>query len=117
MTDIDSPQITMTICKDATNENKQRYRTILSPFSNSLSQINKIYLHVSLGLLKIKSITKMPVIIISNYENSYQRMLMVRDISFVTIHNYYSSSNNKLVLYLDSIYLYGAHGKEAKFNK
>lgn len=44
-------------------------------------------------------------------------MLMVRDIFFVIIYNYYSSSNNKFVLYLDSIYFYGVYGKEVKFNK
>ena len=72
-------------------KNTQSKRTLLLFFSDSLSQINIIYLHVKISLLKFESIIKMLVIIIVNYDKSYQTMLMVRNVSFVIIHNCYVS--------------------------
>ena len=84
----DLPQITVTICKDIMKKDMQSKRTILFYFSDSISQINIIYLHIKISFLKSESIIKM-LAIISNYEKSYQIMLVVKNVSFVVIHNSY----------------------------
>ena len=66
----------------------QSKRTILFSFSDRISQINIIYLHIKISFLKCESIIKM-LAIISNYEKSYQIMLVVKNVSFVVIHNSY----------------------------
>ena len=66
----------------------QSKRTILFSFSDRISQINIIYLHIKISFLKFESIIKM-LAIISNYEKSYQIMLVVKNVSFVVIHNSY----------------------------
>ena len=86
--DKDLLQITITICKDFMKKDMQSKRTILFSFSDRISQINIIYLHIKISFLKCESIIKM-LAIISNYEKSYQIMLVVKNVSFVVIHNSY----------------------------